>query len=183
MERERRAMDLVKQNSPSTLRTMITFNAHGTRFTYRVAGIILHNGRVLCQHAPEEHFWFLPGGRAELGESSEESLRREIREELGIEPHIERLLFINENFFAFQGEPHHELGLYFLISLPSDAPVYQSEDTFTLEEETEHLLLTYYWLPVDTLETLPVYPIFLRKALRSLPEETKHSIEVEPVGT
>jgi 8-oxo-dGTP pyrophosphatase MutT (NUDIX family) len=173
-------MDSIEQDTLSTPRTMITFNAHGTRFTYRVAGIILHNGCVLCQHAPEEHFWFLPGGRAELGESSEESIRREIREELGVEPHVERLLFVNENFFMFQGESHHELGLYFLMSLPPDAPMYRLEDTFTLEEETEHLLLTYHWLPVDSLETLPVYPVFLRKALRSLPEETKHIIEVEP---
>ena len=175
-------MDSVEQNISSSPRTMITFNAHKTRFTYRVAGIILHNGRVLCQHAPDEMFWFVPGGRAELGESSEESIRREIREELGVEPHIERLLFINENFFTFQGESHHELGLYFLLSLPSDAPVYQAENTFTLEEETEHILLTYHWLPIGKLETLPVYPVFLRKALQTLPEETKHIIEVEPEG-
>ena len=160
---------------------MITFAANGTRFTYRVAGIILHNGRVLCQHAPEETFWFLPGGRAELSESSEESIRREIWEELGVEPRIERLLFINENFFTFQDESHHELGLYFLLSLPSDAPVFR-EDKFTYEEASEHLLLTYHWLPIVQLETLPIYPVFLRKALQSLPEETKHIIEIEPMG-
>lgn len=175
-------MDSAEQHISSTPRTMITFAGHGTRFTYRVAAIFVHNGRVLFQHAPEEHFWFLPGGRAELGESSIESIRREIREELGVEPHIERLLFVNENFFTFQGEPHQELGLYFLLSLPSDNALYQTADTFTREESSEQLLLTYHWLPVEELETLPVYPVFLRKALRSLPEETKHIIEVEPEG-
>lgn len=173
-------MDLVDQDAAKP-RTMITFKAHGTRFTNRVAGIIIHNGRVLFQHAPDDTFWFLPGGRAELGESSEESIRREIWEELGVEPHIERLLFVNENFFTFQGESHHELGLYFLLSLPPDAPVFR-EDTFTYEEATEHIALTYHWLPVEELEALPVYPVFLRKALQTLPDATKHVIEVEPEG-
>ncbi|HCI82710.1 MAG TPA: hypothetical protein DHW02_23795 [Ktedonobacter sp.] len=175
-------MDSAEQDISSTTRTMITFSTHGTRFTYRVAGILVHNGRVLFQYAPDEHFWFLPGGRAELGESSIESIKREIREELGVEPHTERLLFVNENLFTFQGELHHELGLYFLLSLPSDAAVYHAGGTFSLEEETEHILLTYHWLPVEQLETLPVYPIFLRRELVSLPQETKHIIEVEPEG-
>lgn len=180
-KKEMMDMDSVEQGSRARPRTMITFAAHGTRFTYRVAGIILHKGRVLCQHAPEEHFWFLPGGRTELGESSAESIRREIFEELGVEPCIERLLFVNENFFTFLGESYHELGLYFLLSLPPDAPIYQAQDTFIREESSEHIELTYNWLPVEQLEALPIFPLFLRKALLALPEETKHIIESESV--
>ena len=45
-------------------RTMITFKAARIRFTYRIGGVLVHNGHVLCQAAPEQGFWFLPGGRA-----------------------------------------------------------------------------------------------------------------------
>ena len=161
------------------IRTMITFSTNDIRFSYRVAGVILHNGRVLCQRESIEHFWFLPGGRAELGESSLESIRREICEELGAEPHIERLLFVNENFFTLQRESYHELGLYFLLSLPPDATVYNEGETFTREEESDHLMLTYGWLPLDELEQLPLYPAFLRKALQALPEQTEHIVGIQ----
>jgi 8-oxo-dGTP pyrophosphatase MutT (NUDIX family) len=172
------AGDSQELTSPSIPRTMITFQAHGMRFNYRVAGVILHHGRVLCQYETERHFWFLPGGRAELGESSLESIRREILEELGVEPRIERMLFLHEMFYSFFGEPHHELGFYFLLSLPDDASMYD-KDTFTLEESSEHIMLTYSWLPLEQLETLPLYPTFLQKALLNLPEETQHIISTE----
>lgn len=59
-----------------TPRTMITFKEHGTRFTYRIGGIALHNNRVLLQYADEaEPFWFLPGGRAEIYEPAQETLK------------------------------------------------------------------------------------------------------------
>ena len=51
-------------------RNMITFKPGEIRFTYRVGGVLIQHEHVLCQSAGEEGFWFLPGGRAELGESA-----------------------------------------------------------------------------------------------------------------
>ena len=56
------------------------------------AGIIAVGGRVLvCQRRPDQphgNKWEFPGGKREPGESMEECLRRELREELGIEAEI-----------------------------------------------------------------------------------------------
>jgi len=56
------------------------------------AGIIVREGRVLaCQRRadqPHAGKWEFPGGKREAGESSEECLRRELREELGIEAEL-----------------------------------------------------------------------------------------------
>ncbi len=157
-------------------RTMITFKAGNIRFTYRVGAIILHNGRVLCQQSIDgsEQFWFVPGGRAELRESATETLRREVREELGAEPTIGPLLYMLENFFTASGEQHHEIGLYFLVTFPPDSYFYQAGDMFVREEENKQL--TFSWLLLDELEQFPLYPTFFQKALQSLPEYTMHIV-------
>lgn len=52
------------------------------------AGVIWKNGRFLAARRPEGKpragYWEFPGGKQEQGESMEETLRRELREELGI---------------------------------------------------------------------------------------------------
>ena len=54
-----------------------------------VAAVTEREGRVmLCQRRPGAHNalkWEFPGGKIEPGESPEEALARELREELGIE--------------------------------------------------------------------------------------------------
>ena len=53
-----------------------------------VAGILMQNGKVmLCQRRPtgsEPLKWEFPGGKLERGESPEQALERELREELSI---------------------------------------------------------------------------------------------------
>ncbi len=51
-----------------------------------VAGVLIFDdlGRVLLQHRYDGH-WGIPGGAMELGESLEETARREVREETALE--------------------------------------------------------------------------------------------------
>lgn len=41
------------------------------------------DGNILLQHRSDNGYWGLPGGAMELGESFEETARREVLEELG----------------------------------------------------------------------------------------------------
>ena len=99
-------------------RRLIRFEEGERRFQCRVAGLAVDGARVLLHHAAFEDFWTFPGGRAELGEPLAEGLRREMREELETEVTVERLLWVVENFFTYDGKAYHELGFYFLMTLP-----------------------------------------------------------------
>jgi ADP-ribose pyrophosphatase YjhB (NUDIX family) len=64
------------------------------------AGVVLDDrGRILLIRrgkAPDLGEWSIPGGAVELGESIEEALRREIREETGLDVAVGPLLEIFE---------------------------------------------------------------------------------------
>ncbi len=67
------------------------------KLTFRPAAyaIVVHEGTVLLLNTIHAGTYSLPGGGIEIGELIEEALRREVREETGIE--IESL-----NFFRFE---------------------------------------------------------------------------------
>jgi len=52
------------------------------------AAVVMHEGRVLLirrGQPPDEGAWSIPGGAVELGEPVADALRREVREETGLE--------------------------------------------------------------------------------------------------
>lgn len=97
----------------------ITFNTEQGRFNYRVCGMIIHEGKILAMHDQRSPYYYLPGGRVQLGETVEEAVLREIREELEIDAKIVRPLWFNQGFFTedVTGEQFHEICIYFLMDI------------------------------------------------------------------
>jgi 8-oxo-dGTP pyrophosphatase MutT (NUDIX family) len=156
---------------------MITFDRGNLRFSYRVAGVAIRDGKVLVQQSVNGEFCFLPGGRAELQESAGETLRREMQEELHVDVTVGRLLWVVENFFEHGGKIFHELGLYFLMIFPDDSPVIDTSKTFSVQEG--HHEYVFQWRSLDDLIAVPVYPSFLQTALQALPDGTEHIVHID----
>ena len=112
-----------------------------------VAAIIKHNNKILCTQRDvskneEVSFkWEFPGGKIEVGETQEEALAREIKEELNIEVNIEKY-FMEVNYIY----PSFKLKMY----------------TYLCNTQTDNIELLvhkdYKWLRNDELNTLDWAP-------------------------
>jgi ADP-ribose pyrophosphatase YjhB (NUDIX family) len=108
-----------------------------TRFTAGVVGVVLNDGGqiLLVEHVfhPSEP-WGLPGGWLEGDESPVDCLRRELREEAGIEVTGERPLAIEQS-----RRHRHHLDIAFLCHAENDVQALSTE------------LVDYRWVSLDAL--------------------------------
>lgn len=157
-------------------RHMIRLDRKPQLFSFRVAGLIIQNDHVLVQAGVNDRYWALPGGRAEIGETSEETIVREMQEELDRTVKIERLLWVVESFFGFDGYSAHELGFYYLLSLPDAFPFHPDNIVHRVIDGPTEVL--FRWVPAaaDAFLTHDVRPAFLGDALARLPETVEHLI-------
>jgi mutator protein MutT len=155
---------------------MLRFDQGDLRFNYRSVGVILNQNQVLIHksQSQKDDFWALPGGRVEFGEPANETIKREMQEELGIDVCVERLLWVVENFFDYNGKSYHELGFYFLISTTTDSDIYAQVEAFDGIEKDNHLI--FKWHEIEALEDIELHPKFLQSALKSLPEFTEYVV-------
>jgi 8-oxo-dGTP diphosphatase len=89
-----------------------------------VAGLIEAEGRILvCQRRRGDTFelmWEFPGGKLQLGETAEEGLARELREELGVEALVGEEVFRTRHRYA---EMREEVELIFFSAAVEAAAV------------------------------------------------------------
>ena len=70
----------------------------------------------------------LPGGFVDMGETVEEGMRREIKEETSIDVYHIEYLFSSPNVYMYSGMGVHTLDMDFLVRLPSQVKVHAADD-------------------------------------------------------
>ena len=60
----------------------------GYKLNIRAAGVIIHNGKILLHKGETANHYALLGGHVRIGENSQDTVKREIQEELGKEIEI-----------------------------------------------------------------------------------------------
>ncbi len=85
-------------------------------FRFRACAVIVRDSKILmCENAKDDYYYTV-GGAVEHGEKVEDAVIREVFEETGHILEIDRLLFINQNFFKDNdGKECHEVAFYFLM--------------------------------------------------------------------
>ena len=142
---------------------MISFRINSHRFHLRAGAIVLEAGHVLLHRLEEDTFWALPGGRVEAGEEGAETIVREFMEELGLHVACNELLAVGENFFEYQGEPHHEIGLYFSVSLPEDSDIRDTSRSHIGIEGDRRL--EFRWFPYEEIREIDFRPAALQASI------------------
>jgi ADP-ribose pyrophosphatase YjhB (NUDIX family) len=142
---------------------MISFHTGSHRFHLRAGALVIDGGHVLLHRLEGDTFWALPGGRVHAGEQGRETIVRELLEELGLAVQCQELACVGENFFEYEREPHHEIGLYFRVSLPPDAPINDRATTHVGVEGDRRL--EFRWFALPSLHGLDFRPVALRDAL------------------
>lgn len=124
-------------------------------------GIFRDGERVLVQEgydpSKRQTFYRALGGTIEFGERSQETVRRELREEIGAEVIDLEFLATLESVFTFDGLAGHEIALIYSGRLAD--PVLYKQPHIT-GAEPDGTPITAVWKPLDDFRSSrdPLYP-------------------------
>lgn len=137
-------------------------NEHYT-FKFRVSGVIIKDGKVLLVEMDDAGFYCLPGGHVELGETTEEAMIREMKEETTKDTYIKKYLGNIENFFVNKHNVSiHEIAFYYLMDFKDD----DINDLSRVENDEGTLVkLKFKWFNLKELDSVNIKPIFLKEIL------------------
>lgn len=154
----------------------MTVRVDDSMINLRVGAIITKGDQVLMVKNTRDDWYYSVGGRIQVGETSEQAIVREVREELGISMEIDRLGFIHENYFYGTlgdniGRQIYELCFFYYMKVPDGfEPRCRSVTGDGYPETIE-------WVPFDTDKT--IYPTFFKTELAKPSHEIKHIVSDE----
>ncbi len=140
--------------------------------TIRVYGLLIHHGKILLsrERIKGNIYTKFPGGGLELGEGVIDCLKREFKEEAGIELNDARHFYTTEDFIpsAFDASVQ-VLSLYYKVGSPQkDNIAIADPDNLSVGGTHEQVL---YWCELDRLNEeeieLPVDKIVVRKLIKA----------------
>lgn len=114
--------------------------------------VIKRGGRVLlCKNKFTEGY-FLPGGHVEFGDSFQQTIFKEMKEELGwSEKELVNISFVgyleNSYLHKIDGDTHHEVNMIFKAEVNKNAVVESQEDHIDFE-----------WVEIEKLSEIPIKP-------------------------
>lgn len=134
------------------------------KLNIRACALIIHNNKLLVHNNENESHVALVGGRVKIGESSEDTLKREIKEEMGKEIEILEYVSTIENFFDADDMPYHEIMFVYRVDFKDEEDKKIIDSIKNIEGEDE---LRYDWIDIEKIEEYPLKPQILKGMIRN----------------
>lgn len=85
-------------------------------------GVMRRGDEILVVKTHSDN-WEIPGGTPEPGETLQQGLTRELKEEVGLRAKVGRLFYMRESFYSSpSGKLYHSLQFYFMVTA-LDSPI------------------------------------------------------------
>lgn len=148
------------------------FKFDGNICNFRAAGMCVKDSKLFVQMDKRSGEYALPGGHVQFGETSEEALIREFKEEVGADIVCKGLIWTEECFWEWGDTKSHTLCFYHLIDFADER---QTPDfcEFTAQMDNENILIG--WVSIGELDELTIYPEFLKSEIFDLSKH-KHFV-------
>lgn len=115
--------------------------------------IIIRNGKLLVCRCRDRNYHFFPGGHVEFGETAKQTLKRELKEELGVNARKFSYMGTVENIYSEHANMHHEINLVFKAGAGK----------FPSVSKEDHLV--YNFVDLKNLKREQIYPLVLCDAV------------------
>lgn len=144
-------MSLVSENMDAKI---VNGNSY---FDVRVAAIIVKEGKLLVQKKMSDCYYYLPGGKIEIGEKGESALKREFFEETGLNDLVVKSFRgVVENFYTNKEIKCHSINMYYNCLLKDDS-ILNSVDR--LDGAEKEKMIEYVWIDINGEDFVNLRPI------------------------
>lgn len=143
----------------------IDFKENGYRFLVRCSALIINSkNELLLFKYKESDYYLLPGGRVNKLEDSKSAIKREIKEELGLELDF-KLLYVSENIL--KDEKIQNI----------DFSYYAKYDGIIIPQEDKNQIFEF--VDIKKIEDYNLKPSILKELIKQFNIEEKHIINYE----
>lgn len=123
-------------------------------FGVRASALIKQDDKFLF--IKDNDTYFVVGGAIQVNELSQEAVRREVKEELGIEITVDKLAFMVENIFVHEDYNYHNIEFHYFCETTQNVPMQMIEQDNKLDV---------VWLSIHELQRYDIKPNFLKEEL------------------
>ena len=147
----------------------ILFDVDGELFSYRVGGVLIKDNKILLTKGGDDYS--LPGGHNQIGETSQETIVREFKEETGLNVEPLNVISTYENFWKWDDKDCHQLCIYYKLKMV--------DETQELVPNPDIKETQYIWIELKELSNINLYPIGISEQILNKVIDNTHFIYKE----